>query len=212
MKIIISSLLLICATSATAASIDTTTLANSSVNPFGNPNTATYGQTINLGSNAGLLNSFSFFLGPLDQSFKAYVYEWDGAKATGSALFESGVINIGSSFSGFNEVLVNTGEVSLNANTDYALFFSTSGLQDVSATNSWQFSSDDIYSMGSFIFINNGNDFNLITSQFWDNFVSGDLAFKANIADVNAVPVPAAAWLFGSALIGFAGFKRKNIG
>ena len=27
----------------------------------------------------------------------------------------------------------------------------------------------------------------------------------------NAVPLPAAAWLFGSALLGFAGFKRKSI-
>ena len=25
------------------------------------------------------------------------------------------------------------------------------------------------------------------------------------------VPLPAAAWLFGSALLGFAGFKRKSI-
>ena len=209
MKTIIGSILFVCATSANAISIDTTSLADSSVNAFGNPNTATYGQTINLGSNAGILNSFSFFLGPLDQSFKAYVYQWDGLKATGSALFESEAINIGSSFSGFAEVLVNTGEVNLNANTDYALFFSTSGLQNVQSVNFWQHSYSDIYSMGRFIFINNGNNFDLITTQYWDNFVTGDLAFKANISDINTVPVPAAAWLFGSALIGFAGFRRR---
>ncbi|CAN4268632.1 VPLPA-CTERM protein sorting domain [Methylophilaceae bacterium] len=30
-------------------------------------------------------------------------------------------------------------------------------------------------------------------------------------AEFSAVPVPAAAWLFGSALLGFAGFRRKSV-
>ena len=33
----------------------------------------------------------------------------------------------------------------------------------------------------------------------------------AHFANPSAVPVPAAAWLFGSALIGFAGFRRKTV-
>lgn len=39
-----------------------------------------------------------------------------------------------------------------------------------------------------------------------------DVAAQGNIqiAHVNAVPVPAAAWLFGSALIGLVGIKRKK--
>ena len=32
-----------------------------------------------------------------------------------------------------------------------------------------------------------------------------------NAVPVNAVPLPAAAWLFGSALLGFVGFKRRAI-
>ena len=33
----------------------------------------------------------------------------------------------------------------------------------------------------------------------------------ANFVNPSAVPVPAAAWLFGSALLGFAGFRRKSV-
>ncbi|OQW68996.1 MAG: hypothetical protein BVN34_05635 [Proteobacteria bacterium ST_bin12] len=34
---------------------------------------------------------------------------------------------------------------------------------------------------------------------------------KAELGHPSAVPVPAAAWLFGSALLGFAGFRRKSV-
>ena len=37
----------------------------------------------------------------------------------------------------------------------------------------------------------------------------GSVSFSGG--NISAVPVPAAAWLFGSALIGFAGFRRKSI-
>lgn len=33
----------------------------------------------------------------------------------------------------------------------------------------------------------------------------------AEFSNPSAVPVPAAAWLFGSALLGFAGFRRKSV-
>lgn len=33
----------------------------------------------------------------------------------------------------------------------------------------------------------------------------------ADFGDPSAIPVPAAAWLFGTALLGFAGFRRKSI-
>ncbi len=35
--------------------------------------------------------------------------------------------------------------------------------------------------------------------------------YVVGINEVSAVPVPAAAWLFGSALIGFAGFGRRSV-
>ena len=39
--------------------------------------------------------------------------------------------------------------------------------------------------------------------------IPGDLSFDNGLVTISAVPIPAAAWLFGSALMGLAGVKRK---
>lgn len=54
---------------------------------------------------------------------------------------------------------------------------------------------------GSVNFLNDGNVDVTISSR--DGV--------AQFANPSAVPVPAAAWLFGSALLGFAGFRRKSV-
>jgi hypothetical protein len=41
-----------------------------------------------------------------------------------------------------------------------------------------------------------------VSDIFWDNI--------SITADVSAVPVPAAAWLFGSALLGLGAVKRRK--
>lgn len=64
--------------------------------------------------------------------------------------------------------------------------------------------------------VGNGNgvtqlfDVDLVTGKASQigQFSSG---IKGLAAAPSAVPVPAAAWLFGSALIGFAGFRRKSV-
>lgn len=48
---------------------------------------------------------------------------------------------------------------------------------------------------------------------YLDVFIKGDpdlFAWAVRDGDVSAVPIPAAAWLFSSALIGLAGIKRKK--
>lgn len=45
------------------------------------------------------------------------------------------------------------------------------------------------------------------SSAFWDDS-NNDYAFAG--VEVSAVPVPAAVWLFGSALVGLLGFKRRR--
>lgn len=40
--------------------------------------------------------------------------------------------------------------------------------------------------------------------------ISGDMAFQLS-ENLSPVPVPAAAWLFGTALLGFAGFRHKKL-
>ncbi len=57
----------------------------------------------------------------------------------------------------------------------------------------------------------NGLD-TLSLSGFWDGSgVAGAISHVAIYGDVSAVPVPAAIWLFGTALIGFVGMSRKTI-
>ena len=56
----------------------------------------------------------------------------------------------------------------------------------------------------------NINDFSRKTAGNIDVTIKS-INGKAEFGNPSAVPVPAAAWLFGSALLGFAGFRRKSV-
>ena len=43
-----------------------------------------------------------------------------------------------------------------------------------------------------------------------DDEINGVLGLQSDFTSQNPVPVPAAVWLFGSALIGFIGFSRRR--
>ena len=64
--------------------------------PFGETNTATYGQTFTVQAGNTLMNSFTFLvndnLNPDFVDFEAFVAPWDGTKA-GALLFESAMIS-----------------------------------------------------------------------------------------------------------------------
>jgi hypothetical protein len=196
---------------ASAATIDTTTYGFTPVGPFGQPNTSTYGQTIATDSTGGNLESFSFYLRPLESEFKAYVYEWDGLKATGSALYESSSMNIGTAFTGYKEITV-TPNVNLLASKSYVLFFSTAGFYNGNENvNTWALAGEH-YSGGNFVYTNAGNDFLQISSTEWSYTGDpgfGDLAFKAVIS---SVPEPSAMsmTLLGLALLGIGARVKRN--
>ena len=206
-------------------SIDTHTGWNGSMSmgPFGEPDTATFGQSITTDDAGGLLQSFTFYLEPLDLDIRAYVFQWDGMKTVGSALFASQTFNIGASFSGFKAVTVSTDGLKLGANTQYALVFSSSGIQaEKYNTNNWAVRSTNVYSGGEFIFHNSGNDINSLGADFgWDcgdgcGFMGNgaDLVFKAQIdalPPVGNVPEPGtyALLLAGLALVGTAARRSR---
>ncbi len=52
-----------------------------------------------------------------------------------------------------------------------------------------------------------GSAFNNLVSANWDQT---DNAFQFDNVDVTPTPIPAAAWLLGSGLLGLAGVRRKN--
>jgi len=47
----------------------------------------------------------------------------------------------------------------------------------------------------------------------WEDIVNGDSDYNdmvIGVRDISAVPLPAAVWLFGSALLGFVGFQKRK--
>lgn len=204
--------------SVNAGVIDTTPNwdGNSSISSFGEPNTATYGQTFTAGSETSL-DSFTFYLNDRENpdftDFEAFVMGWDGEKATGSILYQSEPLsttnNNGSD--GFEEFTINTAGVTLNSGSQYVAFFSASNLFDSVFGNSiWGITYNDIYSGGQFVFINNGSNFSSLTSDAWFGLENSDLAFSMTFSDGSvSVPEPGTLALLMLGLAGM-GYSRKK--
>ena len=223
LHMIASALALVTAVPALAdTAIDTTAPFSGDIQPFGEPDTSTYGQTFTVGSD-NVLNSFSLYLDDTPDApinFQAYVYAWDGSKATGSALFTSGIQTFsGTTFGNPEEFAFNTGNTALSSGSKYVAFFTTSGLQSGgSMTARMPYSGDlgsDALAGGDFVYYNNGNDFSALTNSNWDcnGCGLGDVWFKASLSDgMGAVPEPAtwALFMLGFGAIGGAMRSRRR--
>lgn len=64
---------------------------------------------------------------------------------------------------------------------------------------------EDLLGPGNYRF-----EFRAGLGPFFNNIHRGSWNYNMSLREVAVVPVPAAAWLFGSALIGLAGIKRKQ--
>lgn len=194
---------------------------NSAIAPFGEGNTATYGQTFTVGAD-NVLDDFTFSLlannNPDAVDFRFYVANWDGSKA-GPILYESG--NTTTSGAGYQPYTFNTGGLALVTGTKYVAFLSASKLFDGStgtANMGAGFANPDgPYSGGEFVFYNNGSNFGLLTTSAWD--VTGtdpfwrqyDAAFTAHFSPGGAaVPEPSSALLFVPGLAAFGLLKLRR--
>jgi hypothetical protein len=204
-----------------ATAIDISTPAGYVV-PFGEVNTATYGQTFTMTGTDTVLDNFSFrfddFLNPDTVDFAAYVYAWDGTKATGTQLYASGKVT--SSNNGGNGGMelfsFNTGGIELQSGVKYVAFLSASNFFDgIGGTSQWNLSHSDVYLGGEFVYENNGSNFSQLLASPWDcnsfQSIGGrDTFFIANFSAPRAVPEPATALLLGSGLLGLVGLNRRR--
>jgi hypothetical protein len=153
--------------------------------PFGCPNTTTYGETITVPAGKAILNKFTFTWVNLSSGtmvVRAEVYAWDGSKATGSSLFQKkrtisfqdGLFHL--------ETFKSLTGISVTPGAQYVLFASIDKDYEKCSnyTLGWGLPfSIDPYPGGAFVYQNNaGNEANW-TSVPWSNFGGWDAAFKA---------------------------------
>lgn len=202
------------ATSANAATVfDTTSSSTATWQPFGRPDTSTYGQTFTAPTD-NVLDSFSLFLTPAGSvNFQAYLYLWDGAKATGTSLFSSNILNSNNG----PEFSFSTGGISLLSGAQYVAFLTTAGVAGGNGTTTMPTDDyKDTLPGGNFVYYNAGDNFAALTSNNWNKTGGGDdVFFKASFSSsVAAVPEPAtwALMLLGFGFVGGAmrSAKRKQ--
>ncbi len=198
---------------------DTTGSWNGSsfISPFGQPNTATYGQTFVAPSVDNVLQSFTFYLegnpGTTLQ-LQAQVYAWSGSLtggnptqgAIGPALYTSAPITVNGT-GAYVPVTATTGGVALTSGDHYVALFTISGpnASDYGNSNGTVFWGDITTHVandggGGFNFDNNGSNYSSINNGAWDDFADfGDSAWKADFSA--ATPEPGAWILFGTLVI-----------
>jgi hypothetical protein len=177
---------------ASATVIDNTN-STWSIGNFGSPDTATYGQTITVGTDH-FLNSFSLYVNVADApiDLRGYVAAWNGSKAT-SILYTSATRTLPST-NGLAEFAFNTGSLNLDVGSQYVLFISASGFGVQPGSQNTMPLTGESYAGGNFVWINNGTDVLQLTRRNWDclscNY--GDAAFKAELSATGSdVPEPA---------------------
>ena len=210
---------LVAAIPATAdTAIDTTSAWNGSsgVQPWGlgpvGTTTSTYGETITTPADHYLTN-FTFYINTSNTiNYQSYVYAWDGAEATGPALFSSAVQTT-TPGAGYQSYTTQTGGLDLTPGSQYVLFSTTSGLQagQPSGTSTWGYTGSNPYAGGQFQFANSEDNFSALTTQPWGSFGTNDLAFKANFAGTNpmATPEPSEAASIGFGVLGLSGLMLR---
>jgi hypothetical protein len=159
---------------------------SSAVSSFGCPDTTNYGQVITIPKFKHTLGTFSFWqraqaIGG-SMVVRAEVYAWDGAKATGSGLYESAPRTIAYTDSKFHREIFSA-NVSVTPGAKYLLFLTVDKDFDQCSAGyvtTWGLVDETTYAGGSFYYLNStGNSADWTTSD-WSNF-GGDLVFTAGM-------------------------------
>jgi hypothetical protein len=207
---------------ANAQSINTIPAWNgtSFISSFGVPNTATYGQTVTVGSNSHNFYGFSFRVsvqsgGPI--TLRGLVSVWDTAtnRVVGAPLYQSGPVTIsGSSYAPVNFTFPTP--ISVTPGQTLVLYTTTSlDLPQPNSAARWgALTNNTTYPGGQFVFLNNGPDTSQWANVAWAT-ISEDLAFTASFdGDQVAIPTLSEWSLIGLssllAMLGIARMRRRR--
>ncbi|AFY73019.1 VCBS repeat-containing protein [Synechococcus sp. PCC 7502] len=162
---------------------------SSSIGYFGEGATPTFGQTFTVPSVSNpTLNNFTIYINDFLNSdvidFGFYVMAWDGSKATGPILYQSGVRST-TGFAGMEALVFDTNRLSLNPGQQYIAFVNASNFFDGQTGYGDVGFLGDYYGGGSFWY--QGGNFSSLTSSPWGNY-GGDLAFQAEFSSNTASP------------------------
>jgi hypothetical protein len=191
---------------------------------FGEPNTATYGQTFTVPETDNVLNSFTFLLrqdDPEPSPFQFFVMAWDPAnqRAAGPVLFASVPLTT-SDRAVMKSYTILTGSLRLISGMQYVAFINCSNLFDGEEDNTAMAGlTRDAYPGGAFVFLNNADRFDRVRLDPWtSNWLApgGDAVFTAQFSPGGAgevVPEPGGWTLLLCGGIGAAltrGFRRRR--
>ena len=154
---------------------------------FGEPSDATFGQTFTVPGGVDRLGSFAFYIddgnNPDAVDFQAFIMAWDGLKATGPVLYQSGALTTTNNggLDGFERIqIIIQGGLAVTAGAQYVAFFSASNLFDGQSGDSQMGALiPGTYDGGGFVHLNNGANFSALTTNNWEqDFFFLDLAFE----------------------------------
>lgn len=208
------------AVSAGVASAQNLSLAQdgNSLSGFGassNGGAPAVGQVFTTGAGQNYLTSFSFFLADdpdMDPSgvgsnlqFRAYVYAFDGATASGSPLYTSGVMS-GTTSSTFQQYLFDTGFTPLTPGNMYVAFLSASGVPQNGVGFNAFAATSDTYSGGDFVF--DFGDSNLTDPA---TTIDAGMPMAFNATFTTTTPEPSELALIGTGLLGLVPVIRRKL-
>ena len=161
------------------------------VQPWGHPNTTTYGQTITVPAGKKKVRQFSFYMagntGTGDITYRGAVYGWDGSKAT-NKVYETKAKTIsvtqGDPTIQEAKIKVPKRKGKVTAGNQYVLFLSVSKdyeTTDPGVLSQWAAYFSDALPGGDVVFLNDGGDESQWTTQPWSVFTGFDFAFKATL-------------------------------